>query len=186
MKKYYIISAIVFFGSIVAGYVAALLDMDGARDIFRELAAFFSVAKDFSQPKTFLFIFLNNSGKALMIILLGFFFGIIPLLSLGANGFILGVVLAVIRVDEGREAFLGAILSLLPHGVLEIPAIIICSGLGLMLGVKFFRWLAKKEPFKKNLKLALVKFCKVVLPLIAIAAFVETFISPHITNKLLP
>lgn len=186
MKKYYVITTAVFFASIAAGYVFALLDIDGARSVFMELASILSVAKDFGPLETFLFIFLNNSSKALAIILLGFFFGIIPLLSLGANGLILGVVLAVIQVDRSGKAVLGAILSLLPHGIFEMPAIIICSGLGLMLGVKFFRLLVKKEPFRHNLKLAMLIFCKLALPLITIAAVAETFISPHVTDKLLP
>jgi stage II sporulation protein M len=90
------------------------------------------------------------------------------------NANIIGIVIAVFRT---REGFVRVAMSLLPHGIFEIPAILIASGYGLWLGVKFYRRLRYGEPFLEAFWFSLRKYFTVVLPLLLIAAFIEAYIT---------
>jgi len=61
----------------------------------------------------------------------GIFLGIFPLIIIIINGYVLGFV-----ANQTAMVFGGGILwRLLPHGIFEIPAIMIAVGLGLKLGI---------------------------------------------------
>ena len=55
---------------------------------------------------------------------------------------------------------------LLPHGIFEIPAILISTSLGIRLGTDF-------KNFKKNLKSAIRVFLLIIVPLLVIAGIIE-------------
>ncbi|SDG14919.1 stage II sporulation protein M [Fontibacillus panacisegetis] len=81
----------------------------------------------------FTFIFLNNAIKSVVVIFMGAIFGVIPLIFLLMNGVILGWVVAM-TASQGADLFDLIVRGLLPHGIIEIPAIIIASGFGLQFG----------------------------------------------------
>ncbi|MBA9087384.1 stage II sporulation protein M [Fontibacillus solani] len=81
----------------------------------------------------FTFIFLNNAIKSVVVIFMGALFGVIPLIFLLMNGVILGWVVAM-TASQGADLFDLIVRGLLPHGIIEIPAIIIASGFGLQFG----------------------------------------------------
>ncbi len=77
---------------------------------------------------------------------------------------------------------LKVLLAIIPHGVLEIPAVLIASSYGVWLGLKFYRAMLGKGEFKPYLKKALIVYFKIVVPLLFIAAFIETFITPVLAS----
>lgn len=88
---------------------------------------------DHPELNFFLFIFFNNAVKSIMVILLGAIFGILPAFFLLMNGLALGFVVTAAETDGGNV--LGLIVrGLLPHGVIEIPAILIAAGFGMQFG----------------------------------------------------
>jgi stage II sporulation protein M len=115
-----------------------------------------------------LFIFLNNLKSAFIAIFFGIIFGLVPLINCIINGYILGFV-AKKAVLEGGILVLW---RLLPHGIFELPAIILSLGIGLKLGVltlKRNKW----KIIKSKLFEALRFFISVILPLLIIAAIIE-------------
>ena len=75
----------------------------------------------------------------------------------------------------------------LPHGIFEIPAIIIAGAAGFKIPYEIIRYLAgrkeqilTKEDIKEYLTLALISII-----LIVIAAFIEAYITPKIARAML-
>jgi stage II sporulation protein M len=129
----------------------------------------------------FLFIFLNNAVKAFAVIALGTFFGIIPIFFIGINGLLIGLVSSVIMEKHGvGYLFAGTI----PHGILEIPAFLMAASYGLVLGKKYYQKLKYGEPFKPHFLRAGGKMIRYILPLLAGASFIETFITMAILRSL--
>ncbi len=128
----------------------------------------------------FLLIALNNSIKALFIMLLGILWGIIPILFIILNGYAVGIVISVAIVKTG---LIPIILGILPHGILEIPAILIAAGYGVWLGEMFAKKLKnRKIMLSIYIKNVFDKFIKVILPILITAALIETFITSWILN----
>lgn len=178
VSSYIFIVYLIFFLSLANGYFLARQNPTEAKQVIDQLFTSFGFAKNLSAFQLFLFIFLNNALKALLVILTGFFFGIVPVLFIFINANLIGFVIAVWGT---REGFLRVVLSLLPHGIFEIPAILIASGYGLWLGVRFYRKLRYGEPFLKAFWFSLRQYFRVVFPLLLLAAFIEAYVTLFIT-----
>jgi stage II sporulation protein M len=72
--------------------------------------------------------------------------------------------------------------AILPHGVFEIPAFIISGALGIVLAQSLIsEWYNGTDTAEDARKSGRI-FIRYVLPLIAIAAFIEAFITPVIIH----
>lgn len=124
----------------------------------------------------FIFVFLNNSFSLILTILLGVIFGLFPLLVLFSNGTLFGIFAFIWQQQFPLTDFL---LVTLPHGIIEIPILIVGAAIGLKMGQLAFRKVFKKQgQIKPELLIALKFYLKVLLPLLALAAFIEIFITP--------
>lgn len=84
-------------------------------------------------------IFFNNAIKSILVIFLGAFFGLFPIFFLVVNGMILGFVIQLSLDGTANISVWDLIFKgLLPHGILEIPALIIAGAYGLRLGRLLF------------------------------------------------
>jgi len=133
------------------------------------LSALFGSIDGFGFWELFAFIFKNNASSAFTSVLFGIFFGIYPLFSMILNGYVLGFV-AIRSVEVGG---LRVLWQLVPHGILELPAIFLSVGLGIKLGFSLFTHLGRKS-FGSSFKDAFTVFFFVVLPLLFLAALIET------------
>ena len=130
---------------------------------------------------TFVFIFVNNVVALLLSFVLSPILCLAPVLSLTVNGWLLSFVSASVA----QEKSLGFVLvGLLPHGILEIPALIMAQAAALSFGTMTMLALFKKEKrklllpnFKKNLKYLLI-----ALALLLPAAIIETYVTPLLLN----
>lgn len=174
-----LVLTLIFFISAYVGYTAAQENPT----IDDTLRKFFEGFRDYmSNPVLLmLIIFANNAGKGLIAMLAGFFFGIFPVLFITLNGYIVGVVVSLRQSDWGIQKVLMAIL---PHGILEIPAIIIACSYGVWLGYRFYMSLFAGEAFKPYLMHALKVYLRVIVPILLIAAAVEAFITPVLIPSL--
>jgi len=114
------------------------------------------------------FIFSNNVGVGFSAILFGFILGIVPLFLLLINGLSIGLISSLVA----REAGLISLWRLLPHGVFEIPAIIISLAIGIRFGSFIFyrnRWSKFLEMFKESMNV----FFFIIVPLLILAALIE-------------
>lgn len=180
-KKYYYIIIGLLIISIISGVAAAQESSQYVRDLLEQLVPTLSLLKSLPPLAIFLFIFINNSLKALLVILLGFLFGLFPLYFIYANGRLIGLISALVFAKSGLTLTLGGIL---PHGIFEITAIIIAASYGLWLGVRFFQTITQKIPFWGAFRRAMAVYARVVLPLLLVAALIETFVTPLIISFL--
>jgi len=114
------------------------------------------------------FIISNNLKSTFLGIILGFALGIFPLLSMIANGYLLGFV-SSLSVNSGGILSLWRIF---PHGIFELPAIFISLGLGLKFGTFVFQK-KKINSFLEYLTNSLKVFLLIVLPLLILAGIIE-------------
>jgi len=171
IKIAFLALTLIFFGSCYLGYLLAETypesvgkEIESLRDLLR------SFSYEMSPFEIFLLIFLNNSIKSFVAMLLGVFFGIVPVLFVFLNGLIIGFFAKFIGSEIGIVTF---ILLLLPHGILEIPAVILACSYGFWLGAEFVR---DRKNIKKHLSKAVFNFARFVLPMLLAAAFIETLL----------
>jgi len=124
-------------------------------------------------------IFLNNARVALIIALLSPLV-VAPGLLVFANGVVLGIALTYAASKLGWAV---AMASVLPHGILEIPALLLAAAASTTLGLAIWRAARgrKKEPWRKTLS-SFAKTFAISLALFAAAAFVEAIVTPLLAS----
>ena len=174
------ILGIILVLSAYAGYIQAENSPEKARDLFEKLRNEFEPLLNLPVYLIPLAIFANNTIKSFFLILSGVIVGVIPFLFIGYNGYIIGLIINI----AGQERGIGnVILSLLPHGILEIPAVLLSGGLGIWIGAGVLKTLAgNKEDVRSRVGYSLRIFLRVVVPMLFVAAIIETFISPYISS----
>ncbi len=142
-RRYFTMMAVVFVTSAVTGYFQG----DSLTTFLKQAGVFEEIEKVVqsiqSQPtflNAFVSIFLNNLFATMMIILLGaLFFGIYPFSAMLMNGMLLGTTLHVASHDSGQNPWAIFVQSILPHGIMELPALFMAAGLGIHLGMAVLR-----------------------------------------------
>lgn len=119
----------------IAGLVAP--DIAKLQEYSRELSRSATPELSF-----FKFIFLNNAIKSVAVIVLGALLGIMPAIFLLMNGMVLGLVVSL-AAAQGANLFELVVLGLLPHGIIEIPAILVAAGFGMQLGYVILKGLGE-------------------------------------------
>jgi stage II sporulation protein M len=71
-------------------------------------------------------------------------------------------------------------LAIIPHGIFEIPAVLIAASYGLWWGVKNYRKFRYKDSFRDEFSLPIKRYIFIVIPLLLIGSFVEAYITPFI------
>jgi len=131
-----------------------------------------------------LLIFINNAIKALGIVFLGILVGLPPVLFIGLNGFVLGGLGSAL---ESVNGWTYVVASFVPHGVIEIPLILLATALGLTVGMESLRWLIRRESrVKLQLSDCLRVYLRWILPGLAVAAIIEVFVTPLIIGLVNP
>ena len=173
-KWWLLIAAFLF----VFGFVLGLVTPSGptSEDIaaLEELAEFL---QPLPQPLVFLFILVKNISAILISVAFSPILCLMPVIALAVNGWILGWVSTAVL----QQKSLGYLLAgLLPHGVFEIPALIMGEAVALSLGTAVILALFRKE--KKELLLPNLRqnlrYLIVALALLLPAAIIETYITP--------
>jgi len=174
IRFYFKALILLFLISGILGFIIGQASPQAAGEAVMEFIEEFSFLDELNSIQIFILIFVNNMLKSLAALVLGIFFGIIPVLFVLINGYTIGIILSVIIAESGVGLVL---LGTIPHGIFEIPAVIIAASYGVFLGEKFSKKLSGKEPFRPYWQKALCQFKAVVIPLLFIAAFIETFLA---------
>jgi len=114
------------------------------------------------------FIFWNNLKASFFAIILGVTIGIFPLMIGAVNGYLLGFVSREVVAQEG----LLIMWRLLPHGIFELPAVILSIGIGVKIGADMFSGDVMKK-LKYNFREGLRFFVFVIIPLLFVAGIIE-------------
>jgi stage II sporulation protein M len=169
-------SLVIFGGGIVIGLMALSHFPLLAQHFESSVVGFVKNFRGLSKLELAAAIFLNNTLKTVLAILLGSLFGIIPAVFLLGNGIALGVIFSLSAQTRGLWL---SLLSIVPHGLLELPAVFLGTSIGLMVGSRvmkqFFR--PPETTIGSELVQGLRFFITVILPLLFIAALVEAFLT---------
>ena len=170
IPRYAVILTAVFFAASLLGFFAPI---PGKRELLGTLLNSYLPFLTLAPWKMFFVILLNNSAKSFAVLLAGILFGLVPLLAVAANGYILGI--AYLFASRGF-GYVKAAKMVLPHGVLEIPAAILSASYGIWLGVTFVRRIRQRNlvGFGDQVRHAIRMFFFIVFLLFILAALIET------------
>ena len=176
-KKWIFIAVLLFGIGIVLGLATPTSTTElPTEDItdFVELADFLTTL-----PKWAVFIIILI--KNVMALSVSFIFSpilcLVPVMALTVNGWIIGLVSTIVLQEESLGYLL---VGLLPHGIFEIPALIMAEAVALSFGTAIILALFNKE--KRNLLLPNLRenlrYLLVALALLVPAAIIETYVTP--------
>lgn len=158
-------------GLATPGSVASLMSEEIAAlgELSRILAPF--------KPLTVILIFVKNASAMLLGFVLSPILCLVPILTLTVNGWLL----AFVSSTAAQEKSLGFVVAgLLPHGIFEIPALIIGQAAALSFGTMAILALLQKK--KRGLLLPNLKqnlrYLLLALALLLPAAIIETYLTP--------
>ncbi len=168
--SYFILSCFVFEWGIFCGILTSKNFPFLKEPFLSFLKNYFEGFEKKTKASQVFYIFFHNAVCLFFLIFLGLFFLIPTFFGVYTNGFILGF-LFLISFEGGM---LGKFLKgILPHGMIEIPVILIGGALGISL------W---KSIFTKKVKETFLKIVKIylffLLPLLFISALIEVLITP--------
>lgn len=186
IRKALVISSLLFALGAVIGWVATSSLERMLVEQLEGLSEISGTLKDSSNPQLsfFVFIFLNNSIKSVVIIFLGALFGILPALFLLINGAVIGYLIHISAL-QGQDLFELIVKGLLPHGIIEIPAIIIACAFGLHFGGKVLLSLFSSSARKSDSWSFFMRQTLTASIWIVILLFVAAIIESTITLALL-
>jgi len=124
-------------------------------------------------------LFMNNLEACILLFLGGASFGILTIFIMSLNGIVIGAIMEIVH-ETHSALFVAA--ALVPHGIFEIPAFIIAGALGVLLAQSLIaEWYGETDTGAEVTRFARL-FILYVLPLVAIAACVEAFITPVVIS----
>ena len=126
------------------------------------------------------FIFTNNILSSFFAMILGIVFGIFSMFTIILNGYVIGFVGNLAVVEGG----IFVLWRLLPHGIFEIPAIMISAGLGLKIGFSLvYDFVKKIKTVSKYLVFPLI-FALIVFSIFSfIPILIMSFVDKDLRNR---
>ena len=177
---YVALSVFLFALTAVMGYYTAQLDPEFAAGWTEELEM---LAWILEQPPLMIMIiiFLKNLLASATAMLLGLGLGIVPMIVATTNGFLLGIV-GYSAVEQKGWLYLAA--GILPHGIIELPAVLLSIAIGLRLGhLLALSLLKERSDLTGEMRVAIHFLLRWIMPLLLLAAAIETFITPFIISR---
>jgi stage II sporulation protein M len=175
-----IVTFLLFFATITVGWIGTMQNPEIGENLMKLFQK--EVADQISgkeAPDIFAKLFLNNLEACILLFMGGASFGILTIFIMSLNGIVIGAIMEIVRKDHSA-AFVAA--AILPHGIFEIPAFIISGALGIVLAQSLIaEWYNGADAAGDAHKFGRI-FLLYVLPLVAIAAFIEAFITPVIIH----
>ena len=107
----------------------------------------------------------------------------LPLLALLSNAAVLGAVSGTM-LGFGMEAS-WLIAGILPHGIFELPALLLSFALGFTLCRKLTARIFRRKNARplKAIGYTLLMTCLFILPLLAVAAAIESWVTPDVMRS---
>lgn len=186
IKKYWkpiLISTSVFLLAVAISFIFTLISTDNAGAFISQEMADSILERDVNEYDSNRngavlspFIFTNNIKVGILAFAFGITLAIGTVYLLYANGYILGA-LAALYVHKGGSLIFWSLI--LPHGILELFAIFVCGGAGIIIGYSIINpgKYSRKDSFiirgKDSIKLLLG-----TIPIFIIAGIIEGYFTP--------
>ncbi len=201
LKKCTLLVTAIFLVSVVSGYLYADSNPYESARVMQELSGELGWITDLDPVLILFVIFPNNAFKSFLAIVLGVLV-IVPIMFIVFNGYILGIVMCESARTEGPLYVAAAIL---PHGIIELPMVLLSAALGTRIGMMVLLRIlfllnsvifalsgtrigmmvllriSGKMPTEEilpTLKWSISFYFRRILPLLFVAAVIETFITP--------
>ena len=171
---------LVAVGLFATGMAFGLAMPDDTVDVFAgDLAVLEELAKALGpfQLSTAAFIFLKNVSALLFSFIFSPLLCLVPVIALTVNGWLISFVSVTVIEQESVGLLLAA---LLPHGIFELPALIIGEAAALSFGTMTITALIsrkRRNQLSPNLKRNM-KYMALAFALLLPAAVIETYITP--------
>jgi stage II sporulation protein M len=181
-RKWLIVSAALFIFGLLLGFI---IPTEGAGLFLEEAAALDEMAgiiAPLPQVAIFFFILFKNISVIVLSFILSPLLCIFPVITLVINGGVIGLVSAIIIEQESLSFVLT---GLLPHGIFELPALIMGEAVALSFGIAVLQGIFgkdKQDIIKSNLKSNL-KYLAISAGLFLAAAIIETFVTPVLLHR---
>ena len=159
----------------------ALIPADKLKEILNSIRGFFLA--DSSNNFSAGMLFWHNLRAEIAILFLGIFsFGILSIVAFIGNFALIGAVLGILPAI-GLSPILVFLSGILPHGIFELPSVILLSSTALNMGLR----LVTPEAHRSIGETMIISFATVLkiltavcIPLLIIAALIESNITPRI------
>ena len=185
IKREFLNTAAAFGVLVLLGFAAGMIFPDMAQQILQNFAAQveqLGLTDDVPQSQMMATLFFNNITASLLSML----YGLIPflplsVLALGTNALMLGAFAAIYQ-QQGVY-----VLGVLPHGIFELSALILSCALGLLICRTGTERILKKSdtPFFRRVLDCIRVFLTFSVPLLLVAALIETYVTPALLNLVL-
>jgi len=175
-RRLLVVSTILFIVCIALGLLLPInIDLES-------IAPFGDLVDDmdsFSSPVLFIIILINNLVAIFFVFIFSPILCITPILGIALNGLVIGVVGNMII---GEQGVLFLIAGILPHGIIEIPAVLIAFTAALNFGFATIKAVFKKQSRQKFVPSLVIngKYLALAAGMLVPAAFIEAFITPLI------
>jgi stage II sporulation protein M len=179
IREYIGLSVFLFGLTAVMGYYTAAFDPEFASSWTQELQMLKWIM---DQPPILIMIiiFLKNLLASATAMLLGLGLGLLPLMVVTSNGFLLGIV-GYGAIQKVGWLYLAA--GILPHGIIELPVVLVSIAIGFRLGhLLALSILREKADLSGEIRIAIHFLIRWVAPLLFLAAAIETFITPVVIS----
>ena len=178
-KKWIIISVVLFGIGVVLGLSTPLniFSSMGGLNPISDLQQLAGVIAPLPPVITFFIIFIRNVSVVVISCLLSPLFLVVPVLTLLVNGWVIGIVsVSVLQ----KQPLLFLLAGLLPHGIIELPALMIGEAIAFSIGLAVMTAVfrsEKRSTLAQDLKRSL-RWLAVVSGMLLAAAAIEAFVTP--------
>ncbi|MEW6721610.1 MAG: stage II sporulation protein M [Thermodesulfobacteriota bacterium] len=165
--------AALFAAALPAGYIVRIAELEALGKALGDLSGPY---RDMAGGSLFLLVLANNVFASLLLLIFGLLAGVVPVLSVAFNGFLLGL---VYRLLAGTMGHAQAAQRLLPPAIFEVPALLVTAAFGLWLGIGAVRRFRGREAptLGEQMRHAVERYFAIVFPLLIAAACIETFLA---------
>lgn len=190
-SQYVLGGALLFIGGSLLGYLNSEAIQQTAQELLRQLEQIAEKIDDQGGGAFNIFwvIFQNNVLASLTMLGLGVFFGFFPIFALLSNGVLLGFMLKIFAI-QGLNPLSVLFIGILPHGILELPAVILAASIGIKYGFTVIRIgfnmfsnkrTAISREFMNSLR-DLPFIVGAVIVMLFFAAIIESVVTPYLIH----
>ncbi len=134
-------------------------------------------------------IFYQNIQAAAIALFGGIILGIAPIAIVVVNGFLLGfIIISLLTITDGNIFNSASFIigGIAPHGIFELPALMLAAAFGIKLGIEWIGESARGSRLRilgKNI-IANFKIFVFIAAVLFLAAVIEVFVSGRIVDKI--
>ncbi|MEF9992276.1 MAG: stage II sporulation protein M [Romboutsia sp.] len=186
LKKLIVVS-IIFFSLILIGVFVFTKNQELAKEIVNSFLEANADMINSNGGITISKLILNNIFASLYSVALGFIpFLFVPVVALITNSLLIGATLGFTSVTMSTSSLKIFVLGILPHGILELPALLISLTMGIYLCIKVSNKILRREDekIKDVLKEILRVFIMIIVPMLVLAGIIECLITPMLITTI--